>query len=86
MCFLLLGIKKLRFKPAYNPYTEPSMEIFSYHEGKAPPKAMHCNAQGFHILKYIFAQCVNVGSTVSWVSVNHCDISVQCRSTFLVCY
>lgn len=27
------GITKLRFKPAYNPYTEPSMEIFSYHEG-----------------------------------------------------
>ncbi|KRY52038.1 Phenylalanine--tRNA ligase alpha subunit B, partial [Trichinella britovi] len=26
-----LGIEKLRFKPAYNPYTEPSMEIFSYH-------------------------------------------------------
>ncbi|PON43907.1 Phenylalanyl-tRNA synthetase [Parasponia andersonii] len=23
----------LRFKPAYNPYTEPSVEIFSYHEG-----------------------------------------------------
>lgn len=30
----ILGIEKLRFKPAYNPYTEPSMEIFSYHEGK----------------------------------------------------
>ena len=30
--FARLGIKKLRFKPAYNPYTEPSMEIFSYHE------------------------------------------------------
>ncbi|KAL5487097.1 hypothetical protein EMCRGX_G019656 [Ephydatia muelleri] len=28
-----MGIKKLRFKPAYNPYTEPSMEVFSYHEG-----------------------------------------------------
>jgi len=28
-----VGIKKLCFKPAYNPYTEPSMEIFSYHEG-----------------------------------------------------
>ncbi|KAF8406437.1 hypothetical protein HHK36_008524 [Tetracentron sinense] len=27
------GMLKLRFKPAYNPYTEPSMEIFSYHEG-----------------------------------------------------
>jgi len=31
--FEKLGIKKLRFKPAYNPYTEPSMEVFSYHEG-----------------------------------------------------
>lgn len=30
--FSKFGIKKLRFKPAYNPYTEPSMEIFSYHE------------------------------------------------------
>lgn len=30
--FHKFGIKKLRFKPAYNPYTEPSMEIFSYHE------------------------------------------------------
>eukprot|EP00887_Chlorella_sp_A99_P007574 scaffold28.g7574.t1 len=25
-----LGLHQLRFKPAYNPYTEPSMEIFSY--------------------------------------------------------
>lgn len=31
--FHRLGMKSLRFKPAYNPYTEPSMEIFSYHEG-----------------------------------------------------
>jgi phenylalanyl-tRNA synthetase alpha chain len=31
--FHKFGIKKLRFKPAYNPYTEPSMEIFAYHEG-----------------------------------------------------
>jgi len=31
--FNKLGIEKLRFKPAYNPYTEPSMEIFSYHSG-----------------------------------------------------
>lgn len=29
--FLRLGITGLRFKPAYNPYTEPSMEIFGYH-------------------------------------------------------
>lgn len=33
--FEKLGITKLRFKPAYNPYTEPSMEIFSYHSGLA---------------------------------------------------
>lgn len=31
--FEKLGIGNLRFKPAYNPYTEPSMEIFSFHEG-----------------------------------------------------
>ncbi|XP_055340816.1 phenylalanine--tRNA ligase alpha subunit-like [Paramacrobiotus metropolitanus] len=33
--FKKLGITQLRFKPAYNPYTEPSMEIFSYHAGLA---------------------------------------------------
>ncbi len=27
-----LGISKIRFKPVFNPYTEPSMEIFGYHE------------------------------------------------------
>lgn len=31
--FKKLGIDQLRFKPAYNPYTEPSMEIFSFHKG-----------------------------------------------------
>jgi len=31
--FAKMGIHKLRFKPAYNPYTEPSMEIFGFHEG-----------------------------------------------------
>jgi phenylalanyl-tRNA synthetase alpha chain len=31
--FKKCGIKKIRFKPAFNPYTEPSMEIFSYHDG-----------------------------------------------------
>lgn len=29
--FRKTGIEKLRFKPAYNPYTEPSMEVFSWH-------------------------------------------------------
>ena len=29
--FTKIGLPGLRFKPAYNPYTEPSMEIFGYH-------------------------------------------------------
>jgi phenylalanyl-tRNA synthetase alpha chain len=28
-----LGITRLRFKPTYNPYTEPSMEVYSFHPG-----------------------------------------------------
>ncbi|KAI5644577.1 tRNA synthetases class II core domain-containing protein [Phthorimaea operculella] len=31
--FKRLGFDQLQFKPAYNPYTEPSMEIFAYHTG-----------------------------------------------------
>ncbi|KAL9102460.1 MAG: hypothetical protein Q9163_002390 [Psora crenata] len=33
--FAKMGMHRLRFKPAYNPYTEPSMEIFGYHVGLA---------------------------------------------------
>lgn len=33
--FRKLGMKRLRFKPAFNPYTEPSMEVFAYHDGLA---------------------------------------------------
>jgi phenylalanyl-tRNA synthetase alpha chain len=29
--FEKIGIKDLKYKPAYNPYTEPSLEIFGYH-------------------------------------------------------
>lgn len=31
--FRRIGVSKLRFKPAFNPYTEPSMEIFGFHVG-----------------------------------------------------
>jgi len=31
--FQKIGIPEVKFKPAYNPYTEPSMEIFGYHPG-----------------------------------------------------
>ena len=29
--FRRMGMRDLKFKPAYNPYTEPSMEIFAFH-------------------------------------------------------
>ena len=29
--FQKIGVTNLKFKPAYNPYTEPSLEIFGYH-------------------------------------------------------
>ena len=29
--FAKIGIKNLKYKPAYNPYTEPSLEIFGFH-------------------------------------------------------
>ena len=29
--FNKIGIYKLWFKPTYNPYTEPSMEVYGYH-------------------------------------------------------
>ncbi|KAJ8910961.1 hypothetical protein NQ315_017406 [Exocentrus adspersus] len=29
--FNKLGIKELKFKPAYNPYTEPSSEVYGFH-------------------------------------------------------
>ncbi|KMV65888.1 phenylalanyl-tRNA synthetase subunit alpha [Encephalitozoon cuniculi EcunIII-L] len=31
--FNRLGMGDIRFKPAFNPYTEPSMEVFGYHKG-----------------------------------------------------
>ncbi|RNF17485.1 putative phenylalanyl-tRNA synthetase alpha chain [Trypanosoma conorhini] len=30
--FSRIGVEKLRFKPVFNPYTEPSMEIFGWHK------------------------------------------------------
>ena len=31
--FERMGLSPIKFKPTYNPYTEPSMEVFSYHNG-----------------------------------------------------
>lgn len=29
--FAKIGITKLKFKPCYNPYTEPSLEVYGWH-------------------------------------------------------
>lgn len=43
------GITQLRFKPAYNPYTEPSMEVFSYHQGQGWESECGGGSEGPHI-------------------------------------
>ena len=62
MFFDRLGLKKLRFKPAYNPYTEPSMEIFRYQTQQSTAQAL---LQGFatgcchtSLLHFMHALCV----------------------------
>ena len=52
--FEKIGITQLRFKPAYNPYTEPSMEIFGYHPDlkKWTGKNLHVNF--FILIHYAF--------------------------------
>ena len=59
-----LGIEKLRFKPAYNPYTEPSMEVFSYHEGIYTHKLHHCGLFPPHV----FCMYAGLGK---WVEVGN---------------
>jgi len=41
---------ELRFKPAYNPYTEPSLEIFAFHKGFK--FYIYKNRQNFDKIKY----------------------------------
>eukprot|EP01087_Luapelamoeba_hula_P007312 TRINITY_DN1790_c0_g1_i1.p1 TRINITY_DN1790_c0_g1~~TRINITY_DN1790_c0_g1_i1.p1 ORF type:complete len:525 (+),score=105.41 TRINITY_DN1790_c0_g1_i1:21-1595(+) len=44
--FLKWGMTELKFKPAFNPYTEPSMEIFALHKGFNPPKWIEIGNSG----------------------------------------
>lgn len=44
--FERLGLKKLRFKPAYNPYTEPSMEIFRCAGAELWTQGIHVEFRG----------------------------------------
>lgn len=49
--FKKLGIDQIEFKPAYNPYTEPSMEIFCFHPG----------------LKKWIEVCIDLMMIISWI-------------------
>lgn len=70
--FTKLGMKDLKFKPAYNPYTEPSMEIFAYHpllkkeveigNSGACKQIRHCSA-------YPDVRCA--GQCSEWMPVPH---------------
>ncbi|KAM3243974.1 hypothetical protein ACQJBY_055724 [Aegilops geniculata] len=44
--FSRLGMSKLRFKPAYNPYTEPSMEIFGSASENQQAEAPRAHTEG----------------------------------------
>jgi len=39
--FAKLGITDIRFKPAFNPYTEPSMEVFGFHPTHKRVRSSH---------------------------------------------
>lgn len=61
---------KLRFKPAYNPYTEPSMEIFRYQIISLSSKAvLSFGFEKFHVLsRYVISYHEGFGK---WVEVGN---------------
>lgn len=61
---------KLRFKPAYNPYTEPSMEIFRYQIISLSSKAvLSFGFEKFHVLSlYVISYHEGFGK---WVEVGN---------------
>ncbi|KAG6777848.1 hypothetical protein POTOM_017686 [Populus tomentosa] len=52
--FSRLGMDKLKFKPAYNPYTEPSMEIFRYKIMNYSYRCTACKVIG-NLIRSIYA-------------------------------
>ena len=53
--FEKIGIPDVRFKPAFNPYTEPSMEIFGYHVSRAKRSLYKGHLQPLHLFLYCSA-------------------------------
>jgi phenylalanyl-tRNA synthetase alpha chain len=59
-----LGFKKLKFKPTYNPYTEPSLEVFAYH----PPSDRYLEVGNSGLFRQEMLAPLGCGdkSTVAW--------------------
>ena len=48
--FEKIGITEIRFKPAYNPYTEPSMEVYIYCTAYSLCTILYCTVMFLHIM------------------------------------
>ncbi|WP_035987814.1 phenylalanine--tRNA ligase subunit alpha [Leptolyngbya sp. KIOST-1] len=59
-----LGFKNLKFKPTYNPYTEPSLEVFAYH----PPSDRYLEVGNSGLFRQEMLAPLGGGekSTVAW--------------------
>jgi phenylalanyl-tRNA synthetase alpha chain len=59
-----LGFKDLKFKPTYNPYTEPSLEVFAYH----PPSDQYLEVGNSGLFRQEMLEPLGCGdkSTVAW--------------------
>lgn len=59
-----LGFKQLKFKPTYNPYTEPSLEVFAYH----PPSDQYLEVGNSGLFRREMLEPLGCGdkSTVAW--------------------
>lgn len=75
--FSKMGIENLRFKPAYNPYTEPSMEIFGYHVGlgkwvEVSTKCMNMLDEELTVDRLATAACSGLRCWSPWVCPRIC--------------
>jgi phenylalanyl-tRNA synthetase alpha chain len=59
-----LGFKDLKFKPTYNPYTEPSLEVFAYY----PPSDQYLEVGNSGLFRQEMLEPLGCGekSTVAW--------------------
>lgn len=59
-----LGFKDLKFKPTYNPYTEPSLEVFAYH----PPSQRYLEVGNSGLFRQEMLAPLGCGhkATVAW--------------------